>query len=467
MRYNVSNIVSELKCSLKLAVPLITSEMIYALNGFFATVMVAHLGKEQLAANALVWSFYIAVIVFFMGPLCATSIMVSHSFGAKDSTGISICFKQGLIMAILLSLPMMLIISMIPNILVWIKQDSKIIQYAKPLCYSLVWPMLPLNVMVIIQQFLVGIAKIRLVIIMSIIAVPIEIFFYYTFLFGKFGIPQIGLSGIGYGLTASYSIISLYFIGYLTCSKTLKIYNLFKKWWSIETNFLLEMIRVGLPLGAMWCSELAFFSVVAIMMGYFGVSTLAAFQIADQYLMIATVILFAICQSTSIRIGNEVGKNNRIQLPLITTVNIAIGITLISIFSIIYMLFPETAISLDIDLNSSNLQEVIKIAITFFPMVALTLLVDCFRIITNGALRGLKDTNIQMLISIAGFWVVAFPTSYILGFKYNYEGIGIWWGIIIGLIITGIMLLIRLTRLVQNIDLSSLVTKKISHDKHH
>jgi MATE family multidrug resistance protein len=422
--------------------------------------MVAHLGKEQLAANALVWSIYIAVTVFFMGFLCATSIMVAQSFGAKDNAGISICFKQGLIMAIILSLPMMLIMLLVPIILVWTKQDPIVIQCANPFFHSLIWSMLPLNIMTVIQQFLVGITKTRLVMIMSIIAVPVEILSYYAFLFGKFGLPQLGLAGIGYGLTISYSIISIYFICYLASSKALKIYNLFKKWWIIETKFLVEMVRVGFPLGAMWCSELIFFAIVATMMGYFGVAVLAAFQIADQYLIIAMVILFALGQSTAIRVGNEAGRNNRNQLKLITTVNIAISIILISIFSITYMIFPQAAIGLDIDMNSSHFQEVARIAMTFFPIVAILLLIDCFRIITNGALRGLKDTNFQMLISIIGFWIIAFPAAYLLGFKYDWGGIGIWWGIVIGLIITGIMLLIRFNRLVKNIDLLSLVTKK-------
>ena len=52
---------------MRLAVPLVASEVIYGLNSFIATIMVAHLGQEQLAANALVWSIYISVIVFFIG----------------------------------------------------------------------------------------------------------------------------------------------------------------------------------------------------------------------------------------------------------------------------------------------------------------------------------------------------------------------------------------------------------------
>ncbi len=176
--FSLSNILSELKYSIKLALPLIASEVIYALNTFIATVMVAHLGKEQLAANALVWNIYITVIVFFIGILFSVSIMVAQSFGAKDNHSISICFKQGLIMAFIFAPFMMLVMWLAPVVLVWTGQDLGVINAAKPFFQALIWSMLPLNIIVVVHQFLIGINKTRIVMLSSILAVPTEIFFY-------------------------------------------------------------------------------------------------------------------------------------------------------------------------------------------------------------------------------------------------------------------------------------------------
>lgn len=458
--FSLSNIIAEFRSSTKLAMPLVASEVIYALNGFMATVMVAHLGKEQLAANALVWSIYIAVILFFIGMLCAVGVMVAQSFGAKDDLGISICFKQGLILAVIFAVPMMIIMWCIPIVLVWAKQDPVVINHAKPFFYSLAWVMLPQNVGVVMHQFLVGINRPKLVLFMCILAVPIEIFFYYAFLFGKFGLPKLGLPGIGYGLAVSNFVLSLFLICNLYFSKGLKIYSLFDKWWRIEYKFLAEMFRVGLPLGFMWCSEVLFFAVVAMMMGTFGVTVLAAYQISYQYLMIALIILFALNQSVSVRVGNEVGRNNRDQLKLTVVVNMLIGFSLISMFSISYIVAPEFVMRLDIDPNAANFQAVAREAVKFFPIVGIFLITDCVRLVTCGALRGLKDTHFQMYISLFGFWVIAFPCSYLLAFKYGFGGVGIWWGVVFGLFITGIMFLIRFKRIVNDVDLLSLVTKK-------
>jgi MATE family multidrug resistance protein len=443
-----------------LALPLIAAEVIFALSGFTATVMIAHLGKEELAANALVWNIYIAVILFFIGILCSVSIMVSQSFGAKDDKGISICFKQGIIMALIFALPMMLLMWVISPVLVLAKQDSQVIRCAEPFFHALVWVMLPINIVIAIEQFLIGITRTRIVMLVTIITVPTQIFFYYLFLFGKFGLPKMGLAGIGYGLAISHSIVAICLISYLLFSKTSEKYALFKKWWVVDKKFLTEMFRVGLPLGLMWCSEVTFFAVVAIMMGLLGVSTLAAFQITDQFLLIGLVVLFALSQNTAIRVGYEAGRGDRSKLKLTTAVNIMIGLGLVSIFSLFYTFFPQVAIGLDIDISSEHYKDVAMHALEFFPLAGILLFIDSIRLISNGALRGLKDTNCQLLISIFGFWLIAFPTAYFLAFRFKFGGIGIWWGIIVSLFITGIVLLTRFIRLAKTIDLSLLVTKK-------
>ena len=90
------------------------------------------------------------------------------------------------------------------------------------------------------------------------------------------------------------------------------------------------------------------------------------------------------------------------------------------------------------------------------------LIIDCIRIISSGALRGLKDSNLLLIISVFGFWGIAFPSAYFLAFKLDFGGVGIWWGIMLGFSITGVMFLLRFKKLSKNVDLVSLVTKKIS-----
>lgn len=453
---SLTNIYSEFKNSIQVALPLIASEVIYALSGFVATAMIAHFGKAELAANALVWEIYIVVIVFFIGIFCSVSIMVSQSFGAHDIHSISVCFKQGVIMTIMFTPLMIFIMWLAPEVLILTKQDPLVIELARPFFHSLMWTMLPLSIMFVIEQFLIGIARTKIVLLMSILIVPLQIFFFYVFLFGKFGVLQLGLAGIGYGLTISYSLVVLFFICYLQFSRLLKPYQLFNKWWILKRKVLLELIRVGLPLGFMFGIEVALFVAVAIMMGLFGITTLAAYQIAYQYIMLALAFIFALTQTVTVRIGNEVGKNNRNALQL---VNMALGFGFMLIFSIFYIGFPRFVIGLDIDIHAPDLQQLVYEATVFLSMAGILILIDCLRLINAGALRGLKDTTVPLIISILGFWGIAFPAAYLLAFRFGVGEIGIWWGIMLGLFIAAITLFIRFKRLVRDSNLVALVTR--------
>lgn len=453
-------IISEFKNSIRLAIPLIASEVIVALSSFVATMMVANLGEQQLAANALVWEIYIAVIIFFMGILCSVSILVAHSFGASDHRSIGICFKQGLIMAGLCTPVMMLTMLVAPTMLAWTGQDPGVIDVARPFFYSLTWGMLPVALVFVVQQFLIGIDKARMVTIMSVLIVLIQVGFFYLFLFGKCGFPKLDLPGIGYAVLVSNSIIVVMFLGYLYFAKNFQQYDLFSCIWHVHKRFLFELVRIGLPLGVMFGADFALFAGVAIMMGVLGTTALAAYQIANQYLVLSLSFIFALTQVVTVRVSNEVGKNNKKGLKLAVVINMLISFGMMLPFSIFYVFCPRLAIGLDININDLSFSNLIKEATIFLAMVSVVILVDCVRMISIGALRGLKDTKMPMFISIVCFWCMAFPLAYLLAFKFNMGGVGIWLSVIIGLLVTGIILLFRFNRLIKTVDLLSIVTKE-------
>jgi multidrug resistance protein, MATE family len=450
---------AEIRQFFKLAVPLIASEVIFALSGFFATVMIADLGNEALAAHAIVWNIYLTLILFFIGILFSISILVSQSFGAKDSASIKICFNQGILLAIISTPIMIAIMKFCPLILVWTNQDSTIIKLATPAFNSFLWTILPLTILIVLEQFFIGINKAYLVTAVSILSVPIQLFFFYVLLFGKFGFPKLGLASIGYGLAISHYLIAIPFLLYLFFSKQFKIYNLFKDWWKINLKFFFELIQLGLPLGIMFAFEVGLFAAIAIMMGKLGTNILAAYQISYQYFMIALVILFGLIQATTVRVGIEVGRNNRRSLRFGVGINIVVGLAIMMCFSCFYIYLPKLAISLDIDINDPQLQELVITASKFLSAVGILILVDCIRLMSTGALRGLKDTKIPTMISFIGFWCIAFPMAYLLGFKFKLGGIGIWWGLIIGLSVSATILFFRFNRMSKHINLEALITK--------
>lgn len=449
---------SECKTSLGLALPLIVSEFIYGLSGFVSTVIVAHLGREDLAANALVWNIFIALILFFIGILSAVSVMVSHSYGAQDRSGIRHVTQQGIIFAIVLSVPMMLAMFIAPDILIWSGQDPAIIELTRPYFKVLIWCMLPINLIIVLEQFLIGITLTRVAMVMSIVSVPLQLIFGYIFTFGTFGLPAMGLSGMGYGIAISNVLLLIPLIFYVHFFYKCRNYKIFTDFWHFKRKYFFELLKVGMPIGGMYCIEVALFAVIALMMGKFDTDILAAHQIAMQCLMLALAFVFGLSQGAAIRVGHEVGRQNKSAIKFAVYVNMAIGFCAMLLASSIYLLFPRWLIGLDLDVHAAKYHVLVDNTVALLSIAAILQLIDCFRLIGVSALRALKDTKIPMYISIIGFWLIAFPLAYLLGFHWHFGGQGIWWGMVIGLFSAAVISFIRFNWLFKHVDLASLVT---------
>lgn len=212
---------SEVKQSLQLSLPLIASQLSYAITVFVSTWIMAHLGRDVLAAAGLADVIWIALIASSMGTLSATSILISQYFGGNKPSDIQLVASQSILFGCLIIIPVMLILWFIPVILPYLgKQDAHIIQLVTKYLHAMVWCIPPLALLVTIEQFLIGIHKTKVVLYISILLTCAEISSTYSFVLGKFGLPAYGIAGFGYGLTLTY-IIATIFIGlFLYRSKT-------------------------------------------------------------------------------------------------------------------------------------------------------------------------------------------------------------------------------------------------------
>jgi multidrug resistance protein, MATE family len=451
-----TSISKEFKHSAAVSFPMIVSQAVYALNGFIATMFIAHLGKDELATNALVWGIYITLILFFFGVLSAVSIVTAERHGAKDFPGMQNTLNQGIILAFFTAIPTIIILIFGANILAFFGQNETIVNLSRNYFYSLASGILPIYVIVIIQQFLLGMGRTKLVLFIGIMEVPMQLVCFYVFIFGHWHMPAFGLSGIGIGITFVVALWAIIMSFYLRFSKKYCEYKIFSNILSIDKRYFLELLKVGLPLGFMYSIEVGLFAACAFLMGYFGKDMLAAHQIAYQCFVFAVVIVFGFSQGTTVRVSNEVGRNDKNTLLLSFYVHLIMCFCFAFLCAVIYFVFAEQIIGIDIDVNLSRYSAVTKQAKTFLQIISVLLIVESLRAILIGVMRGLKQTKTIMYISLITFWLIAFPLAYLLGFILPFQGAGIWWGITIGAICATLMLWIKFSRVIATIDLKSL-----------
>jgi MATE family multidrug resistance protein len=104
-----------------------------------------------------------------------------------------------------------------------------------------------------------------------------------------------------------------------------------------------------------------------------------------------------------------------------------------SAMGLVFWLLPAKVVSLYLDIHNPANRAVVDLAKTLLGIAAVFQLVDGIQAVAAGALRGLKDTRVPLLIGFVAYWCIGLSSSYLLGLKLGLGGVGLWWGLAIGL----------------------------------
>lgn len=427
---------------LKLAIPLILTGITIAAASFFETLFLAHVNQKTLAAGALVSWLFGTFAVIALGTLSAINVLISHKKGANDHEGISLVLRDGLLLSLLLAIPMFLLFWNIAPLFLLFGQDPDIVFLAQSYLHALAWGLLPNFIAIAIMEFLIGLGHTRVIMTFTIIQVSCIILLSYILIFGHFGFSALGIAGAGWGMTISYWIIAILLIIYVLTHKEYKLYFQLRSP-SNRPSFIGELLKVGLPMGAMYCVEVGFFFVMTLVMGSLGSLSLAANQIALQYMGAFMTVIFSIAQAITVRMGHLLGAKEVNLAREAAFTGVFISGMLMSIMAIIYWYFPIWFISADIDVHNPHNLGLINTIKILFSISAIFQIIEAIRISLFGALRALKDTQFTLLISIVSFWCIALPIGYILAKIFQLGAAGLWYGMIIGATISVILLLWR------------------------
>lgn len=452
-------VIQEIKSNLRLSVPFIASQMIYSLSGFIATAMTAHLGQNALAASVLVNIAWFTLSVLFFGILNAVSVSVSHQFGAKDIHGINRFMGQTFVIGLIISLLLIALLLYLPKLLAYSHQPKVVLQLAKHYAYALTFAAPSLVYLIIVEQFLCGIGKAKVVLVTSIIIVPLEIIAIYALMFGRFGFPAVGIAALGLGFALSYLVTAVGLTLYICLVKAYKDFHIYRHIQRFHWHSLKSLLNIGLPMGFAQTIEVSGFAVLTLWMGHFGTTMLAAHQIIMQYLGFLVTLLFAMSQAVTVRIGHLAGAKNYDNLSHVVTVGMGLSFVIMLIIVTGVQLFKMHLLNLDINISDPANHQLIVNTISLFSIVALWLLIENFRIIAQGALRGLKDTVFLIIAAIVNFWIVGLPLAYLLGFHYHLSGYGLWWGFLLGIVAGGLLLMTRTVYLLNPRHRSTLIVR--------
>lgn len=436
---NSSSLFTEMKQLFVIAFPLMLSELVDTSFNFTSTIMAAHLSIQALAAAGLVTSLFVTIMVFMWGILIAVCTLTAQQYGAKDMAGVSQVLKDGLWLAIILSIPGMILIWNLSPILLFFGQKPDTILFATHYLHALTWTVLPDFCATVLLQFIIGLGNSKIALFFSLIRIPITLFVSYILMFGKFNLPVLGIAGLGWGMSIGMWFSTILLIAYILWHPEYRKFLL--KHFDVQEHYYFKILKIGLPIAGMFCIEVGFFTMMSLILGQINSTVLAAHQITTQFTGFFTVIIsFCYAQAATIRIGNAVGRGDFTSISTIAYAGVIIAIGLMFLVALCYWVFPHYLIAIDLDPLKKSNKMIIHYATQFFAIAALVQIFEAIRIVLFGALRGMGKTRFSMLTSLFVFWIIAFPIGYVLTIPLKLGGRGMWIGMAVGTLIGAILL---------------------------
>lgn len=452
----ISNFKDNFSKTFSLAFPVMLSQLGQVLVGVADSMMVGRLGAEPLAAASLANSIFYVVLMFGIGVSMSITPLVAMADGKNNPKRISRLFNHGFIINMASGIMLFLLIVMSSPLLHHLNQPGEVVVLAIPYLAIITLSLLPFMFFQTFKQFAEGLSQTKQAMYITLICNGANVFLNWVLIYGNLGFPAMGLNGAGWATLISRVLMGLFMAYYILKSKRYKPFNISFKLKRLSFPMISKMLRIGVPTGFQFIFEVGAFSSAAIMMGWIGVTALAAHQIAINLASISYMMASGLSTAAMIRVGNQLGRKDIRTLREAGFTTFVMVAIFMSMTALIFILFREFLPSLYIDD-----MDVIKMSATLLVIAGLFQLSDGIQVVGLGALRGMADVRVPTIVTLVAYWVIGLPLGYVFGFVMDMKEVGIWYGLLIGLTVTGILLLYRFHSLSakllqkQNLPLSS------------
>ena len=424
--------------TIQLSYPVIIGQAGIIMMGVVDNLLVGGLGAPALAAASIANSLFILIFILGIGVCTAVTPLVAISVGAQRKQDCGTIFTNGHIVNIVISIILMLITYFLADFFSVLHQPAQVVKLAAPYTKILALSMIPVLVFQTNKQFIEGLSVMRPGMVISITANIINAMVGWTLIYGKFGMPALGLNGAGIATFCSRMFMALSISLYIYYSPRFKDLNLSLRIKHIRLSIIRKILALGIPSATQYFFEVGAFTFAAIMVGWLGTDQLAAHQIALNLASISFMCTLGISTAGSIRVSIGVGKKNITETRRAGFVAILLGEALMAFFGLIFIIFRN-------DLPAFYIHDpvVISIASSLLIIAALFQIFDGTQAVGIGVLRGLTDVKGPTLVTFIAYWIIGLPVGYILAFHYNLGVRGVWIGLMFGLITSAVLLTLR------------------------
>lgn len=410
------------------------------------SIMVGHVGTEELAAAAFAGSVFVIGYVFGMGFTFGITPLVGQAFGNDDSKRVGGLLRDSFVLNTMMTLVLTLLLYLLSYAMPYFGQPPEVVELAIPYYRILVLSLLPLLLFYTFKQFLEGIGKTKVATIATLSVNVVNVILNYILIYGHFGAPELGLNGAGIATFVARLIMPVLIITWFVRSEHYVKYKSEFRLKLLQFKKLWKLFMFNIPIGLQIIVEVIAFALGGIMMGWLGAVPLAAHQIALGIASFTFMIASGIGSATTIRVSFQLGAKQFKELRLAGLSSIHLIIVFMSLTAVFFFFANEL-----LPVLFTNDIAVIALAAKLLLLAAVFQIVDGIQLVSVSALRGLSDVKFPLWFSILFYGFLALGSSYFFAFVLDFGPGGIWIGYVVGLSCASITFLLRFLHLAKGL----------------
>ncbi|MDB5131777.1 MAG: norM [Mucilaginibacter sp.] len=427
---------SHYRDNLGLAIPVVISQLGHTLVQTSDTIIVGHFaGTVSLAAVSLATSIFVIMLIIGIGISYGITPLIAQHNGRNNFVECGRLLSNSLFINVITGI-ILFIITLFGSVFLLdhLDQTPEVVSQAKPFLVLLGISTIPMLVFNTFKQFTEGLGFTKQAMSISIWGNVFNICLGIILVKGF----SMGVRGVGYSTLADRCIMAVVMSAYVFRSKNFKKYLTDFALKNIDRLRCIQLLRIGGPVALQYTFEISAFSAAAILIGTIGYHEQAAHQVAINLASMTYMMASGLSAAAAIKSGNYFGANDHKNLRHSAISSYHIVLVFMCITALIFTVFNHV-----LPWIYTTDKIVISIAAQLLILAALFQLFDGTQVVGLGILRGIGDVNVPTFITFLAYWVVGLPVGYVLGIKLNLGVQGVWYGLVLGLAVSSILLFFR------------------------
>jgi MATE family multidrug resistance protein len=427
----------ELPPLVRLAGPVVASEVGWMAMWLADTIIVGRLGAEAIGAVSIGGSIFFAVAIFGLGMMLGLDFVVASAFGAGRIRDAHAALVDGLWLAAALAVALTALLRAIVPLLPATGIQPAVLVDGIPYLHASSWSLLPLLLFTALRRYLQALGLVRPILVTILTANVVNVAACWVLVFGNLGAPALGASGSGWATTASRVYMFACLALFVVVRERAEPTGLWETRIAPAWGRLRELVRLGFPAAMQITAEVGVFSVVTALAARFEPAVLAAHQIALNSAAFTFMVPAGLASAAAVRVGQAVGRCDPDAVRRAGWTALALGLSFMAAAALSFVTVPGAILGL-----YTSDTTVLATGVVLLLVAGAFQLFDGMQVVLTGALRGLGDTRTPMLVNLVGYWLLGLPFGCVLCFGYGVGVPGLWIGLCAGLMVVAPTLLV-------------------------